>query len=110
MVVQWLLHLTFGWLLLYGFGFGFLDDISVEVLIQDRFVSSIRYCVPLSFSEYHISGAVKRPGQWIVYEVLLSRYALPTEYAGSGSVIQLLQFLFRNMDESQASEHTEMIQ
>jgi hypothetical protein len=34
-----------------GFGFGFLNDISVEVVIQDRFVCSIRCCVHLSFSE-----------------------------------------------------------
>jgi len=65
---------------------------------------------PNQLNKYHISGAVKRPGQWIVYEVLLSRYAVPNKYAGSGSVIQLLSFLFRNVDESQASEHTEMLQ
>jgi len=106
-VVQWLLRLTFGWLLLCGFGF--LDDISVEMLGHDRFVCSIRCCVPFPFSEYHISGAVKRLGQWIVYEILLSRYAVPNEYAGSGSVIQLLLFLFRNVEESQASEQTEML-
>jgi len=98
----------FGWLLLSGFGF--VDDNSVEVLVQNRFVCRIRCCVQLSFSEYPISGAVKRLGQWIVYEVLLSRYAVPNEYAGSGSVIQLLSFLFWNMDKRQASEHTEMLQ
>jgi hypothetical protein len=43
-------------------GCGFHDDISVEALIEDRFVSSIRCCIPLSFSEYHISGEVKRQG------------------------------------------------
>jgi hypothetical protein len=42
------------------------------VLVQDRFVCSIRCCVPLPFSEYHISGALKHTGQWIVYEVLIS--------------------------------------
>ena len=114
-MVQRLLRLTFGtfisdWLLLCGFGFGFLDDISIEVLVQNRFVCSIRCCVPLSFAEYHISGGVKRPGQWIVYEVLSSRYAVPNKYAGSGSVIQLLSFLFRNVHESQSSEQMEMLQ
>ena len=99
--VQWLLRLTFGCLLLCGLRF--LDDGSVEVLIQDRFVCSIRCCIPLSITEYLIWGAEKRHGQWIVYEVLLSRYAVPIEYAGSGSVIQLLLFLIRNVDKSQAS-------
>ena len=53
----------------FPFGFGFLDDISVEVLIQYRFICSVQCRVPLSFSEYHISGAVKRLSQWVVYEV-----------------------------------------
>jgi len=109
-IVQWLLRLTFCCLLLYGFGFVFLDDISVQVLVQDRIVCSIRCCVPLSFSEYHISGAVKRLGQWVIYEVLLSWYAVPNEYAGSGCVIQLLFFPFWNVHDSQASEHTGLLQ
>ena len=87
--------------------FGFLNDISIEVLIEDRFVCSVRCCIPLSFSEYHISGVVKGLGQRVVYKVLLSRYAVPNEYAGSGSVIQLVSFLFRNVDKSQVSEHTQ---
>jgi len=114
-VVQWLLSWTFSWLLLdwlWCFRLlgecRFYDDISVEVLVQDCFVCSIRYCVPLSFSEYHISGAVKRLGEWIVYGVLVSRYALPNEYADSGFVMQHLSFLIRNVDRSQATEHTEM--
>ena len=49
-------------------------------------------------------------GQWIVYEVMHSRYTVPNEYAGSGSVIQLLSFLFQNVHASQASEDTEMPQ
>jgi len=109
-VVQWLLRFTFCWLLLCGFGFGFLYDISVEVLVQDCFVCSIRYCVPLPFPGYHISGAVQRLGQWIIYKVLLRRYGVPNEYACSASIIQLLSFLFRNRDESQASKHTDMLQ
>jgi hypothetical protein len=88
---------------------GLVLGYSMTVLIQDRFVCSIRRCVPLSFSEYHNSGAVKLLGQWLVYKVLLRRYAVPKEYAGSGSVIQLLSFFFRNMDESQASKQTEML-
>ena len=98
----------FCWFLLYDFRF--LDGISVEVLVQDRFVCSIQCCVPLSLPEYHIGGAVKRLGQWVVYEVLLGRYAVPTEYAGSDPVIQRLSVLFRNFDESQASAHTGMLQ
>jgi hypothetical protein len=112
-MVQWFLRLTFGtfisgWLFLCGFRL--LDDISIEVLIQDRIVCNIRCCIPLSFSEYHILGAVKRPGQWVVYEVLLSPYAVPNEYTGSCSLMQLLSFLFWNLDKSQAFEQTEMIQ
>jgi len=120
LVIQCLLRLMFrisisSWLrgfrfLLGGGGFGFLDDIPVAVFVPDHLVCSILCCVPIPFSECHISGAVMRPGQLIVYEVLLSRYAVPNKYAGSGSVIHLLAFLFRNMHESQASEHTEMHQ
>jgi len=55
-------------------------------------------------------GVVKRLGQWVVYEVVLSRYAVSNEYAKSGSVIQLLLFVFQNVYESQASKHTEMLQ
>jgi hypothetical protein len=61
-----------------------------------------------SFSEYHISGAVKRLGQWIVYEVLFSQYAVSNEHAGCGSVIQHPSFLFRNVDESEASKPTKI--
>jgi hypothetical protein len=96
-----------GWLLLGGIVI--LDHVSVEVLVQDRFVCSIQCCVPLPFPEYHVSGVVKRPGQWIVYKVLLSQYAVPNEYAGRGSGVQLLSFLFLNVDASQASEHTAML-
>jgi hypothetical protein len=88
-----------GWELLYGFGFGFLDDISAEVLVQDRFITSIRCHLLPPFSEFHIWEAVQRIGQSIVYEVLLSHYAVPKNYAGRGFVIQLLMFLFRNVDE-----------
>jgi len=55
-IVYLLLCLTFSWLLLNwlcGFRFllgrcGFHNDISVEVLIQHRFICSIQHCVPLS--------------------------------------------------------------
>jgi hypothetical protein len=50
-----------------------------------------------------------RPGQTIVYEVLISRYAVPNQYAQRLSVLEPLSFLFRNVDESQASEHIEML-
>jgi hypothetical protein len=53
---------------------------------------------------------VKRLGEWIVYEVLLGRYAVPNEYARSGSGIQLHLFLFRNVDESQTAEHMDKLQ
>jgi len=67
----------YGWLrgfrfLLGGRVFGFIDDISLNVLIQDRFICSIRCCALLPFSEYHILGAGKCSGQWIIYDVLLS--------------------------------------
>jgi len=70
-VIQWLLSLTFrtfitGWELLCGFGF--VDDISVEVLIHDRILLRIRCCVALSVVAYHISGVGKYLGQWMVYE------------------------------------------
>jgi hypothetical protein len=89
---------------------GFLDDISVEVLVHKRFICIIWCCLTLFFSGYHTLGAVKCLGQSIVYEVLLDQYAVPNECAGSGSVIQLISFLFLNMHESQGSEHTEMLQ
>jgi hypothetical protein len=91
-------------------GCAFHDDISIEVVVQDCFICSIRCCVLLSISEYHISGAVKHLGQWIVYEVLLSGYAVPNEYSGCGSEIQLVLFLFLNIHKGQALEHMEMLQ
>ena len=97
-----------GWL--HHCGFGFLADISVEVLVQACFFCSIQYCVPLCLSEYHIPEAVKHLGQWIIYEVLHSQCAVPNKHAGSGSVIHLLSFVLRNVHESQASEHMEMLQ
>jgi len=98
----------FGWLLCCGFGFR--DDISVEVLVQDHFACSIRCCLHHSFSGYHISGVVNCLGQWIVYEVLLNQSAIRNEFAGSGSVTNLLSFLFQNVNENQVSEFTEMVQ
>jgi hypothetical protein len=108
----------FGWLLLdwlRGFklllgGCGFHDDISVEVLVQALYSCRIQCCVSHPLSEYHISGAVKHLIECIVYEVLLSRYTVPNEYAASGSVILHRWFLFRNVDESQAFESNEMLQ
>jgi hypothetical protein len=113
MVVQSLFRVTFGafisaWLHLCGNGF--LNDISVEVLVEDCFLCSFGCGVPLSYTEYHITGAVKHLGQWIVYKVLLNRYAVPNEYVVSGSVIQHLSFLFGKVDKTEASEHTEMLQ
>jgi len=69
-VLKWLLCLRSrtsicGWQHLCGFGF--LDDISVELLSQDRSVCCIQCCVPLSFSEYYISGVVNCLGHRVVY-------------------------------------------
>jgi hypothetical protein len=80
-----------------------LNHISMEVLSSNRFVSSIQCCVPLPFSEYHISGAVKHQCQWIIDKVILSGYAVPNEYARSGFEIQLLSFLFRIVHEGQVT-------
>jgi len=110
-IVQSLLCLMFrtfnsGWLLLCVFGF--LDDNCIEVLIQDRFVCSIRCRCTAPFSEYNIFGVENCLGQSIGYVVLLSQHAIPNEYAGSSSVVQPHWYLRRNMHESQAFEHTKM--
>ena len=88
----------------------FQHGISVEVLIQDRFVSSIRCCLQLSYFEYHVLGEVQCCGKWIIYKGLHSRYVVPNEYVGSDSVSQLLSILMWNMDESHASKATGMVQ
>jgi len=80
------------------------------MLVQDGFVCSIWGSVPVPFSEYHIWGALEHPGPWIICEVLLNQYSVPNEYAGRGSIIKLRLILFRNVHESQASEHTQMLQ
>jgi hypothetical protein len=98
----------FVWLLLSGFGF--LDDISVEVLVQDCFICSIHCHVPLRFSEYLIAGAVKRLSLWIIYEVLCCRDAVPNECNGSPRRMQRLSYLIRKMDLKQTSKHSEMLQ
>jgi len=112
-VVQWLLCFAFiisfsSWLLLCGIGS--LEDIAGEVFVQDHFVRSIRCCVLLSFADYRLCRTVKRPGQWVIYYILLSRYALPNKYGGSCSEILLLLLLFQNAYESQTSEPTEIFQ
>jgi len=117
-VVKWLLHLTFSWLLLdwlWGFrslvgGCGFNDDISEEVVVKHCFICSIRWCVLCPFSEYHISGGAKRVGQWVVYEILRSWHTLPNEFARSGSGIQHVLSCFWNVHESQIFEHVVMLQ
>jgi len=102
--------MIFGWFLLYGFQFGFPKDISIEVLIQDRFSCSIRRCVPLPVSEYYMLGVVKRLGQCIIYEVQLGRYAIWNECAGSGCVIRLLCSVCRNVVDRLATVRTEAMQ
>jgi len=107
-VVQWRLCLTFSWL--HFCEFGFSDDISVEVLIQDRFFCSIWGCVAHSFSEWYMSQAVKCSGQWDIHHILFSWYAVPNESAWRCSDFWPHLFLFENVHKSQASAHMKMLQ
>lgn len=99
-----------GWLLLYGCGIGFINNISARVLLQDRFICSMWCCVPLPISEYSITGMVKCHSQLIVSKVLLSRYAVLNAYARSCYMVARLSFLFWNVDQSEVSEHMQMRQ
>jgi hypothetical protein len=86
-----------------------------RVLLRQRVRGSVRAVRAVRNTrvfrmESGVVADVKRLGEWIVYEVLLGRYAVPNEYAGSGSGIQLHWFLFRKVDESQTGEHTERLQ
>ena len=90
--------------------FGFLSDISVEVLIQDCLICSILCCVPLFFSDYHHSGGVKCVGQWVIHDVLFSHYAVLNEFAGSCSVIKPLLLPCWNVNEGQESDHMVILQ
>ena len=90
--------------------FTFLDDVSIEVLIQDPFVCRIQCCLLLPFSEYCNPGAVKHLGWWVMHKVLISRYAVPNENARSCLVIQLLFILFLSRHKSQASEHSGLLE
>ena len=53
-------------------GYGYLNDISAEVLIQDHHICSIQCRILLFFTEYHMSEAVKHLGQWVVLNVLFA--------------------------------------
>jgi len=92
-IFSWML---FDWLggfrLLFG-RWGFYDDISIELLVQARFICRLWCCVLLYVSAYHIAGVVKHHAKWIVHKVMFCGCLVPTDCTQKCAVIRQLLIL-----------------